>query len=80
MSKKASKDTLAALHGAVARVFAEYLDNPGEEGISAAMMAQIINFLKNNGINADLEKSPEGRRLLDSLPFTTTDATGNPVN
>lgn len=48
----ASEAKLGTLHGVVAEALTEAISNPGEVGLSPAMLGAAITFLKNNNITA----------------------------
>ena len=60
MSKKASLDSLEALHDAVAKQLAGNLDDP-------KMLAQAITFLKNNNITVDLVDSKPMQSVFEAV-------------
>ena len=60
MSKKASLDSLEALHDAVAKQLAGNLDDP-------KMLAQAITFLKNNNITVDLVDSKPMQNVFEAV-------------
>lgn len=73
MAKTASIDTLASLHDLLATSLTTELKKYTDKGepIPPALLAQIIKFLKDNGIEA---KEAEGNPLDDlthNLPFPT---------
>lgn len=88
MSHKATMAKLAELHRQFAEVLTEALQpQPDEDGVvrlpSAAVMAQVNAFLKNNNISADVDTDPATKALAvarHALPFPTqVDADGHPV-
>lgn len=68
---KATVDALSELHGMVARKLKEKIDS-GEA--TASDFAQAIKFLKDNGIEANVQPGSEVGELTESLesklPFT----------
>lgn len=85
---KAKKNTLTALHARLAEVLTEAIGSTTDEsGETAAPNAAILNvarqFLKDNLITADLDKSPELSTLnerLNALPhFGSDDEDGVPT-
>lgn len=71
MSDAASKETLSALHAALAKKFKEMLDG-GE--VTAADLNVIRAFLKDNNIDAAPKKGSPLGNLVDKLPFAGTEA------
>lgn len=83
-TKTGSKDDLSLLHQLTTKQFLEILQNgevvvdkdgePHRITPTAAMMGQIIKFLKDNNIDCDPKEVPEDhplRNLAASLPFPT---------
>jgi hypothetical protein len=81
---KADKDALGRIHGILADVFEDVLLNgevamvtdketgervPIRTTVSPAMAGQIRQFLRDNGIEADLTKRKLGQSLAAVLPF-----------
>lgn len=62
---KATEELLSSLHGAMADAMKKKLDS-GEA--TASDLNVIRQFLKDNGINADGEKSEQLQGLVDELP------------
>ena len=60
MSKKASLDSLEALHDAVAKQLAGNLDDP-------KLLAHAITFLKNNNITVDLVDSKPMQSVFEAV-------------
>lgn len=60
MIKKASMDSLNALHDAVANMLLNNLEDP-------KILAQAIMFLKNNNITVDVVESTPMMSLSDSI-------------
>lgn len=78
-NKRATEDDLSELHGVVAKVLKVELTKDRSDpetgqklDVPAALLAQAINFLKANGINA-VPTSPALRSIVDSLPFSQGD-------
>ena len=70
---RATEDALGQLHDAVCREITERI-NSGEATASELMAA--MKFLKDNGINCDLESMQKGTPqadLLENLPYTDPD-------
>lgn len=77
-ASKATEELLAELHGELARSFKRSLEKAREKGesIPATLAAQIIRFLKDNGINSPGKEDPNLRDLAAELPeFDEQDAT-----
>jgi len=75
-NKKATVAELSELHGVVAKVLkAELIKDRSDPetgqklDVPAALLAQAINFLKANGIDATPD-SPSVRSVVESLPFS----------
>lgn len=82
MTKRATETELSELHGVVAKVLKVELTKDRSDpetgqklDVPAALLAQAINFLKSNGINA-VPDSPALRSIVDSLPFSQGDEDG----
>jgi hypothetical protein len=70
VSKKASNSALDALHGVLAEHFSAMLKSP--EGLKAADLNVIRQFLKDNGIDAqksDRPDDPFNNLVTQALPF-----------
>lgn len=89
MSKKATMAAMAELHRQMAEVLGLALQGEvDEEGNtrppSAAVLAQVNAFLKNNNISADVENDPATKALAEAahkLPFQTqVDEDGHPIS
>lgn len=61
---RATENELAALHGVIARALKERIEGGSA---SASDIAAAISFLKNNGITAAPEGSPEMEALKEKL-------------
>jgi hypothetical protein len=78
---KAKKTTLTDLHSRLAEVLTDALDTTTDQdgktvGPNAAILNVARQFLKDNQITADLDKSPELSKLnerLNSLPSFAED-------
>lgn len=76
MSKKATEDSLATLHMTLAEVLTTKINAASEEGDSkglAALLNVARQFLKDNGIEADLNPGTPMSNLVESLPFPNLD-------
>lgn len=65
---KATNDQLNELHGLLCKHYKKLLDG-GD--VSAAELAVIVKFLKDNNIEADLDQAPALGDIKDRLPFTS---------
>jgi hypothetical protein len=63
----ATEEAMGELHGTVARVLTSHLSDPGEAGLSAAMVGAAITFLKNNNITASPSKNKDLAALKATL-------------
>lgn len=75
MSKKASEDSLSTLHMTLAEVLTAKI-KAGADGDSkglAALLNVARQFLKDNGIEADLGPGTPVMSLAESLPFPSVD-------
>lgn len=76
---RATEAQLSVLHGVVARVLSDELskdrtdpETGAKADVPAALIAQAIAFLKNNGIDA-VPTSPAVQNVVHNLPFTDTE-------
>lgn len=71
MSKKATLESLEALHDSVAKALINNLDDP-------KVLAQAITFLKNNNITVDLQESKPMQDVFTTIrALTSKPTTGN---
>lgn len=70
MSKKATLESLEALHDSVANRLKNNLDDP-------KVLAQAITFLKNNNITVDLQESKPMQDVFSTVKALTSKPTGN---
>lgn len=71
---RATEDALAALHGALASAFSDYLAKvkSGDVEVNASVFKEIRSFLQDNGIEQSPQPTnPMGKLLkdADALPF-----------
>lgn len=66
----ASKKELEGLHALVCKVLTHELTKGREGDIPASLIAQAVNFLKNNGVEAVPTPNSPIQNLVDALPFT----------
>lgn len=66
----ASKKELEGLHALVCKVLTHELTKDREGDIPASLIAQAVNFLKNNGVEAVPTPNSPTQNLVDALPFT----------
>ena len=69
----ASKQDLEGLHVLVCKVLQNELTKGREGDIPASLIAQAVNFLKNNGVEAVPTPNSPIQNLVDSLPFSGDD-------
>lgn len=66
---KATNDQMDSLHGALASHLTEAIKHPGEGGVSASLLKEAREFLKDNNVSADIAKNKPLQALTDTLPF-----------
>lgn len=75
---KATVDLLDQLHGGIAKSMLDELDRYRLSGepVPPQLYSNIIKFLKDNGIEADMgtQDNTEINRLFSSLPFNASPA------
>lgn len=65
-NSKATEKELSSLHGLLASFFKEKLMSG--EPITAAELGQIRQFLKDNGIEANIDQNPDMNSIAQALP------------
>lgn len=71
---KSQKEQLSDLHTALAKVLAEQIQLRDEEGkANGAILNVARQFLKDNGIDADVRENKELKILSEELPFEDGD-------
>ncbi len=77
MSGAGTTREMRDLHGALTAALADRVKEAKtspEKPLTAAEVAAIAKFLKDNGITAVLENSQDGRELVGSFPFPGAEA------
>lgn len=79
MTNKATSESMETLHGALAKVLTDAIENGTKvldkdgEVVTLPATAPLLNvarqFLKDNGIEADAAKNPATLKLAEVLPF-----------
>lgn len=68
-TKKAKAEALEALHATLAETLADAIKYPGEAGVQAAILNVARQFLKDNGIQADIANNAALSELNDLPVF-----------
>ncbi len=83
---KATISKLEALHGLTCQLLASELMRYKDGGdlfgepLPASLLGQIVKFLANNSISAEMESNPALQSIMDALPFTNVDGTDEPYS
>jgi hypothetical protein len=75
----AKESRLALLHEKLTEAFLKLLDEPPEEGLTAAEFTAISKFLKDNNITCEIDKNPKLKELKDRVTDNVTRFPFNPA-